>query len=76
MNDREELCKVISDAVGGWNPATRAITDVADAIIAAGWVKGTGMIERNHELANRLRARAEQVRMERKLNEDSQADDA
>lgn len=36
---RDDLCAVISEAVGGWNANTQAITRVADAIIAAGWAK-------------------------------------
>jgi hypothetical protein len=36
---RQELCKVISEAVGGWNQNTQSITRVADAIIAAGYRK-------------------------------------
>ena len=34
---RDELCRVISDAVGGWNQNTQSITRVADAILAAGF---------------------------------------
>jgi len=40
MSEREELSKVISEAVGGWNQNTQAITRVADAILAAGYSKG------------------------------------
>jgi hypothetical protein len=36
---RQELCKVISEAVGGWNQNTQSITRVADAILAAGYRK-------------------------------------
>jgi hypothetical protein len=32
--ERDKLAAVISQAVGGWNPATAAITNVADAILA------------------------------------------
>jgi len=37
--ERDELAGVVSAAVGGWNQNTRAITDVADAILAAGYRK-------------------------------------
>lgn len=32
---REAVARVVSQAVGGWNPETRAITNVADALLAA-----------------------------------------
>ena len=38
-SEREELCALISEAVGGWNAATRAITHVADVLLAAGYRK-------------------------------------
>lgn len=38
-DERGDLCEVISEAVGGWNANTQAITRVADAILAAGWHK-------------------------------------
>lgn len=34
-DEREALVHIISQAVGGWNPDTRAITNVADAILAS-----------------------------------------
>jgi hypothetical protein len=36
-NEREALSLIISNAVGGGNPNVRAITDVTDAVIAAGF---------------------------------------
>jgi hypothetical protein len=36
-NEREALSLIISNAVGGGNPNVRAITDVTDAVLAAGF---------------------------------------
>jgi hypothetical protein len=35
--DAIDMGRVISEAVGGWNPETQSITRVAEALIAAGY---------------------------------------
>jgi len=37
MTEREKMCIIISEAVGGWNQNTPSITRVADALILAGF---------------------------------------
>ena len=36
-SDRDKMCQIISEAVGGWNQNTQAITRVAAALSAAGF---------------------------------------
>jgi hypothetical protein len=54
-NEREALSLIISNAVGGGNPNVRAITNVTDAIIAAGF----GNQRHNHQKKTAVKPRGE-----------------